>query len=169
MNKLLQLFNFLGVIALTVLCVMQFRANSSLHQDIDILKKLRNDQIIRIESQEKAIKGRDADIEELRHQLSIAQAANDELTKRLAVIERDLTKAVAERDRLSAEIENWKNAVQLRDDAIKKQNDLLKEAGNRIDQLIADRNDDIHKFNDLVAKYNLLVKQVEQSQHKDNP
>lgn len=56
-----------------------------------------------------------------------------------------------ERDQLKGAITNWANAVALRDER-------MKEANARIEQLAADLNASIRKYNELVTNYNAVVR-----------
>ncbi|MGA2443708.1 MAG: hypothetical protein ABSH08_22365 [Tepidisphaeraceae bacterium] len=139
MNRLLSIFNCLGVGVLAVLCAIQWQANSRLENNLEQLDKTRIEQSTKIAQQESTLKDDAADLEDLRQRLSMSES--------------ELEKAVADGTQLKATLAKWMAAVKERDAAIK-------QAGERIQKLAGERNRAIQKFNDLADKYNSLVKQM---------
>ena len=132
MNRFFSIFNCLGVGVLAVLCVVQWKANSRLENNVEQLDKTRIEQSAKIAEQERTLKDDAADLEDLRQRLSMSES--------------ELKKAVAEAGRLKTALDKWKAA--------------LKQAGEQIQKLAGERNEAIQKFNDLADKYNALVKQM---------
>jgi chromosome segregation ATPase len=164
MNRFLQTFNFIGVLALVALCVLQWRAGQRANNEIDRLETIRLQQSAKIADQQKTLQENAADLDDFRNRLTISEAALKDSQTKLAdaladnarvTAERDA--ATAERDQLKANLDLWIAAVKARDEAIKK-------AADEIQSLAADKNDTITKYNDLVGKYNALVKATSGSQ-----
>ena len=158
MNRFLQYFNFIGIIALAVLCSAQWRTNRRLNLEIFDLEKTRLDQLAKIDEQDKSIKGYVADLDELRQRLTLSESALKESQEKFAALAADRDKVIAERDALKTSLDKFTAAVAERDAA-------LKQAGwIRFEKLAADRNDAISKFNDLADKYNAVVKDLDKVQ-----
>ena len=158
MNRFLGYFNLFGVFALTLLSAAQWRTNSRLNLEEIELEKTRLEQVAKIAEQDKAIKGCAADLEEFRGRLTKADASLHDTESRLAAtaaerdqLSEDRTRLAEERGRLRANLDHWIAAVTERDKA-------LKQAGEDIQKLCADRNEAVTRFNELVGKYNAMVK-----------
>jgi chromosome segregation ATPase len=158
MNRFVQCVNFLGVVALAVLCGSQWRSNRLANLQIGDLERTRMEQAAQIAERDKTIKRYAADLDEFRQRLTICETALKETEGKLSrmTAERDQLTAernrlVAERDRLKATLDTWVAAVATRDAA-------LKEASARLQQIARERNDAIARFNDLAGKYNEIVK-----------
>lgn len=143
MNRFFSIFNFAGIVAVTLLCAIQWQTNSRLDARAQQLDQTRIEQSAKIDQQTRELKDDAADMEDLRG--------------RLTTCESDLSKTIAERDQLGLEnkqlgaaLDKWVAAVKARDAAL---SEVLKQ-----------RNDAIAKFNDLAGKYNGLVKETEQGQ-----
>lgn len=153
MNRFLQYFNLLGIIAVVGLCCVQWKVNRKLNLHTIDLEQTRIEQQAKIAEQDKTIKGQAADLDDFRHRLELSEAALKEAEDKYTVLAAERDQLVKERDQLKAALDQWTAAVAQRDAA-------LKQAGDQITKLIADRNDAIAKFNDLANRYNALVKQV---------
>ena len=160
MNRLLQIINFVGVLALAGLCAYQWKDNGRLHEEMDRLDRTRQEQAAKIADQEKTIAGNVTDLETARDNLSKSEASAKETQGKLSAevaANKQLTTArdqlTTERDQLKAAISQWSAAVSQRDDA-------LKQAGVQMQKLLADRNEAVGKFNDLASKYNGVVKEL---------
>ncbi len=156
MNRFLQYFNFIGIVALAFLCSAQWRTNRRLNLEIFDLEKVRLDQLAKINEQDKSIKGYFADLDELRQRLTLSESALKESQEKFAALATDRDKVIAERDALKTSLDKFTAAIAERDAA-------LKQAGDQIQKLAADRDDAVSKFNDLADKYNALVKDVDKS------
>jgi chromosome segregation ATPase len=146
MNRFLTVLNFLGVITLAVLCGFQWRTNSRLEHNVQALEKTRQEEVAKIADQAQAIKEDAADLEDLRQRLSLAETELTETQAKLRL--RD-----AEYGQLQLTLKKWIQAVADRDAA-------LKQAGEQMQKIAADRNAAIQKFNDLANQYNALAKKM---------
>jgi SMC interacting uncharacterized protein involved in chromosome segregation len=138
MRTALTCLNFLGVFVLAVLLCIQWRINSRLEADDLRLDQLRIEQSAKIADQDISLKQNAADLDDFRQRLSMSESS-----LKSAIIERDKLAELV--DQLRKMLDQWKAAVAARDQAIQ--------------QLIAQRNDAITKFNALADKYNASVKQ----------
>jgi hypothetical protein len=134
--------NFAGVVALAVLCSFQWQTNSRVNLEAQSLQKTTLEQAAKIDEQTRTIKNDAADLDDLRGRLSLSESAlaDDEATIK----------------QLKVAMDKWIAAVAQRDLA-------LKETGGQIQKLAAERNEAILKFNDLAGKYNVIVKQLNDS------
>jgi septal ring factor EnvC (AmiA/AmiB activator) len=142
-NRFFSIFNFTGIVAVTLLCAIQWEVNSRLEARERELDQTRIEQSAKIDEQTRELRDDAADLEDLRG--------------RLTTCESDLSKAIAQRDQLGLEnkqfgaaLDKWVAAVKARDAAL---TEVLKQ-----------RNDAIAKFNDLAGKYDGLLKQTEDGQ-----
>jgi chromosome segregation ATPase len=161
MMRLLQYFNVIGVLALAVLCAVQWQVNRKLNLEINSLTGANFQQQAKIADQAETIKQDAADLDELRSRLEIDEATVrsdlekiETLQHKLTVSGLDRRQLALERDALKSVLDKWKAAVAQRDA-------VLKDADGRLKQLIDDRNAAVMKFNDLARKYNDLVKEMD--------
>jgi chromosome segregation ATPase len=159
MNRFLSYFNFAGVIALAILCAVQWRTNSLLNQEVDHLEKTRLEQTAKIAEQDQTIQGDVADLDDFRRRLMISESALKKSDDQLATATTQRDRATAERDQLKAALDQWIAAVAARDAA-------LKQAGQQLQKTAAERNDAVVKFNDLAGKYNAVVKDLNEARTK---
>ena len=136
--------NFLGVLAVAVLCAAQWQTNSRLSLRADDLEKIRQQQTAKLSEQGKSLKDDAADLDDLRRRLELSESDLADTHKKLEL-------ASAQRDQLKNALSQWQHAVADRDAA-------LKQAAQQIQKIAAERNEAIQKFNDLADKYNALVK-----------
>lgn len=142
MSRTLQFINLLGVFALAVLCVMQWRADRNLNLELSAREKTRLDQAAKLEHQDKTIKGYVADLETFRKQLARANVSLKETEKSLAGAQREIRQLSNERNQLRISVTNWAGAVAARDEQ-------LKQAAEQLQKLASDRNEAVKKFNEL--------------------
>ena len=145
MNRFFSIANFVGVAVLCALSAIQWHINSRLEASVRQLDQLRVEQTASIAQQGKTIAQNDADLDDLRQRLSMSES--------------DLKTAVDERNRFAAEDNVLKSALDQWMSAVKQRDAALKQYGDLIQKLAADRNDAIGKFNDLASKYNALLDQ----------
>lgn len=153
MNRTLTWLNLAGVIALTVLCGFQWRANRALNLDINALQKTGYTQAARIAEQDKTLAGLAADLEGFRKQIGRAHGEVRDLAGKLHDSENAVAQLGAERDQLKENLTRWTAAVQQRDERIAEANDRIREIGGRL-------KDAVDKFNDLATRYNERTKQL---------
>jgi chromosome segregation ATPase len=156
MNRVLQVLNLVGVLALAALCVLQWRANRAVNLEATGLEKIRLDQAARLAEQEKSLKGLTADLDAFRDQLGATHENLRAAEAKVATLERDTRQLTAERDQLKAAVEKWAEAVAARDAR-------LAELDRQVRQLAADRNDAVRQFNELAEKYNAVVKDLNEA------
>jgi chromosome segregation ATPase len=182
--KRLHYVNLLGVLALTALCVAQWRHDRRLNLDINRIEKVRLEQGAKLADQEQTISGLNTDLAQFKDQFIKAQTELNETLQKLRAVERQTNQLALERDQLKASVTNWAAAVAIRDErlkqangeiqglaakldaSIKEQNESLKRLADERNDLVAKLNARTKDFNDVVTKYNTLVKQVEQLQNK---
>ena len=162
MNRTLQKLNLLGVIALTVLCVFQWRENRRLNLNGAQLEKTRTEQSAKLAEREQAVKNTTADLESFRTQLTGAVTARSEADQKVAAAEIQVQQLTADKKVLQGSVANWAAAVSARDERIKKANFELQKLGEA-------RNQAVVKYNDLAAKYNGVVKDLNAERAKAAP
>jgi HAMP domain-containing protein len=135
MIRFLSTFNFAGVLALAILCAVQWRTNSRLENRVRALDQLAADQQAKIAGQTQTLKEDAADLDDLHERLSLSEKQLDETLAKLRQRE-------AEVSQLQITLKSWMEAVEARDAA-------LKQAGQEIQQMAAQRNEAIQKYNDL--------------------
>jgi chromosome segregation ATPase len=159
MNRFLQYVNLIGVAALAVLCVVQWKANRRVNLEASALEKTRQELTSKVAGHEKTIKGQAADLDTFREQLSLATTSLKETETKLTKAVRENVQLEAEREQLKISITNWAAAVTARDERIKEANDRLKKLGE-------DLNASIRKFNELAETHGKLVKDWNDQQAK---
>jgi chromosome segregation ATPase len=153
MNNRLKYVNLLGVTVLAALCVAQWVHDRRLNLEIKRLYQVRLQQSARIDDQANQLRGLNEDLNQLKASLATERDLRSQAEKKLAASEVADEQLTRERDQLKAAISNWANAVALRDER-------MKEANARIEQLAADLNASIRKYNELVTNYNAVVKSL---------
>lgn len=150
MNRSLQYFNLAGVLALAALCVCQWQANRRVNLEATALERTRLEQAARLEEQGRTVKGLAADLDSFRGQLGAAAASQADTEKRLSLLEHENRQLTNERDQLKISVTRWAAAVAQRDERIKAADVTLQQAG-------MDRNDAVKRFNELAARHNEVV------------
>ncbi|HUJ71020.1 MAG TPA: hypothetical protein VLZ30_02170 [Verrucomicrobiae bacterium] len=151
MNDRLKYVNLFGVLVLTALCIVQWQRDRRLNLEISRLDQVRLQQAAKIDEQASALKGLNEDLGQLKTSLATEQSLRSQAEQKLGPLEEANAQVTAERDQLKAAITNWVNAVALRDER-------MKQANARIEQLAADLNASIAKYNELVTNHNAAVK-----------
>ncbi len=154
MNRALHYINSLGVVALAILCIFQWRANRESNLEANRLEKLRIEHSTEIEDLSRKLKGYTDDLENFRGQITRAAAKSSETDKKLATAERELDQARIEIAQLKTSVTNWADAVATRDI-------LIKEANERIQQLSEQLNANVLTYNKLATNYNAVVAQLD--------
>lgn len=161
MNRRLHWFNFLGVLALAALSVVQWRANRQLNLDLNAVEKDRQQQATRLDELTRQLKGGATDLDEFRAQLTRATASLKDTKAKLALAERQLTQLTNERAQLKTSVTNWAAAVAARDVQ-------LKQAGAEAQKQAEERTTLALKFNDLARRQNEQVKELERLMKERN-
>ncbi len=153
MNRTLTLLNLFGVLALTGLCILQWRTNRTLNLDVNRLEQTNLSQAARLDDQSKNLRDLTADLDHFRGQLGTTTLSQKDTEDKLRTSEHLAAQLAGERDQLKESIAQWAAAVTARDER-------LTEANARITDLAARLNDTVAKYNALVATHNDLVKQL---------
>jgi uncharacterized coiled-coil DUF342 family protein len=153
MNRFLHYFNFAGILALAILCAFQWQANRTANLEVIRLEKIGLQQASNLAEKEKTLKGSASDLESFRQQLAQTHAELKDLEPKLATATHENLQLVSERDALKKSLTNWVSAVSARDER-------LRSANLQFEQLSADRNQTVSKFNELAEKYNSVVKDL---------
>jgi chromosome segregation ATPase len=151
MNGRLKYMNLFGVLALAALCIAQWQRDRRLNLEVGRLDQVRLQQGAKIDEQAGLLKGLNEDLGQLKTSLGIEQSLRSQAEQKVVSTENANLQLGLERDQLKAAITNWANAVALRDER-------MKEANTRIEQLAADLNTSIRKYNELVTNRNAAVK-----------
>jgi len=146
MSRALTWINLLGVLVLTTLCVLQWRANRSLNLDVNRLEQTRQTQSAKIDEQAATLRGLQSDLDRFREQLGSTTLSQKDAETKLRASERLAVQLANERDQLKESIAQWTAAVATRD--------------ARLTELASRLNDTVAKYNALVASHNDLVKQL---------
>jgi chromosome segregation ATPase len=151
MNSQLKYLNLLGVVALACLCVTQWLHDRRLNLEIKRLDQVRLEQSAKIDEQSNQLKGLTEDLDQLKASLVTERTLRAQIEQKLGAAEATNVQLTLERDQFKGAITNWENAVAVRDER-------MKEANARIEQLAANLNASIRKYNELVTNYNAVVK-----------
>ena len=151
MNGQLKYVNLFGVLALATLCIAQWQQDRRLNLEIGRLDQVRLQQAAKIDEQTNVLKGLNEDLDQLKTSLANEQSLRSQAEQKVLSSESTNEQLILERDQLKAAITNWANAVALRDER-------MKEANARIEQLAADLNASIRKYNELVTNHNAAAK-----------
>jgi chromosome segregation ATPase len=139
------------VLALAALCIAQWQRDRRLNLELGRLDQVRLQQAAKIDEQASLLKGLNEDLGQLKTSLTNEQSLRSQVEQKVASSESANRQLTLERDQLKAAITNWANAVALRDER-------MKEANTRIEQLAADLNASIRKYNELATNRNAAVK-----------
>ena len=151
MNGQLKYMNLIGVVALACLCVTQWLHDRRLNLEIKRLDQVRLEQSAKIDDQANRLKGLTEDLDQLKASLVTERDLRSQIEQKFGTAEAANEQLTLERDQLKGAITNWANAVALRDER-------MKQANARIEELAADLNASIRKYNELVTNYNAVVK-----------
>lgn len=149
--KRLTWINLFGVLALAVLCVVQWQRNRQLNLEFNQLEKARLAQEEELSEQQTTAKGLATDLAGIKEQFQRAHADATETRATLRKTEQESTQLARERDQLKASVTNWAAAVTARDESLRDLNERLRDIAARL-------NDSVQKFNDLATNYNASVK-----------
>ncbi len=153
MNRFLPVFNLVGIVALTVLCMVQWWTNRQLHLEVFNQERTILEHVSKLAAQDRTIKNSAADLDAFREQLVRSDAALKEAEAKLAVHPVGDSPNAAERDQLKKNIDVWTAAIATRDGQLKIVNE-------RLQSLARERNEAADKFNELAGKYNSVVKDL---------
>ena len=166
MKRLLWI-NFLGVLMLSVLCVVQWQRDRQLNLQVNRLEKMRIDQEEKLSEQQKAAAGLASDLSRFKDQFKQAHTEATESRTALRKREQENAQLLRERDQLKASVTNWTAAVTTRDETLREVNERLRETATRLNEsvlkfneLATNYNASVKRFNDLATNYNSVVTQL---------
>jgi chromosome segregation ATPase len=142
--------NLLGVLALALLCVLQWQHDRRLNLQLNQSERLRGEQAAKIGELEAAQKGLNEDLGQIKQAFSAKERAGAQAEHELALNLGTNQLLKAEQERLKSALSNYAQTVAI-------QNERIKEANHRIEGLASNLNESIRKFNDLVTNYNGVV------------
>lgn len=151
MNRFLPWFNLLGVVALALLCAVQWRANRAAHLALHRLERTEVRQAGQLAEQTKTVAGQADDLASLRQHAHRLAEELSRSTAQLAAAKQALHQSTSEVGQLKASVTNWAAAVAARDER-------LRQAASERRALAGERNAQVEKFNELAARHNKLVK-----------
>jgi chromosome segregation ATPase len=151
MNGGLKYLNLIGVLALAALCIAQWQRDRRLNLELGRLDQIRVQQAAKIDEQASLLSGLNEDLIQFKTSLINEQSLRSQVEQKVASTESANQQLTLERDQLRAAITNWANAVASRDEH-------MKEANTRIEQLAADLNASIRKYNELATNRNAAAK-----------
>lgn len=153
MNSFLQYFNLAGVLAMAALCALQWRVNREANLETIKLERTRQEQAARIQETDQQVKGYQADLEGFRKHITSASLGANEARSNLTRLQLTSRQLETERDQLKRSVTNWANAVAARDAR-------LKDVGEQLKSLAANRNDAVVRYNELAEKFNGVVRDL---------
>ena len=160
MSKLLQTVNFILALALAAICLVQWRRERTYHLEIVNLDKTRQEQVIKIEQDERQIHGYREDLADFKKPVEKMQASLEEQEGVITSNRAQIARLDLENAQLKNAVDAWKKGVADRDDAIKKQNESIRKVAAERDDMVKKFNDLAKQQNEVVQKYNDLVKEV---------
>ncbi len=176
--KRLHYINLIGVLALALLCVAQWKINRSLNLEIVRLDKLVQEQTLELQDQQRAAKGLATDLDTFRSQITRLNEEAQERAKTLNAAQALARQLERDRDQLRQSVTNWakthaelgerhktetaqlREAVATWESAVKTRDARLKEANERIQSLGGQLNDGVARYNQLATNYNDVVERL---------
>jgi chromosome segregation ATPase len=146
MNRIMTAINFFGVLALGVLCLLQWGQIGRLQADAVAAARKADDQAAALSKEKQAHDRAESDLADVRDRLATSQAEVAENRKRAVTAERSVAA-------VTATVEQYKTAVAKRDAVLAEQDSAIK-------KLVADRDQARAQYNQLATKYNDLAKQA---------
>ncbi|HOX55943.1 MAG TPA: hypothetical protein P5205_03315 [Candidatus Paceibacterota bacterium] len=154
MNRFLRWFNFLGVLVLLGLCVVQWQANRRMQVELIRVDRAHREQESRLDQHLKTNEGQAQDLSRLQGHLSRLTGELEQTASQLAAAERQASQYAAQCEQLKSSVTNWAAAVAARDAQLRQNAAQLK-------QLAEARNAAVRQFNDLVGRYHQLETNLE--------
>jgi HAMP domain-containing protein len=136
MMRVLAVFNLLGVVTLAVLLGIQWQVNSRVNQRADHLETVRQEQVAKLEENDRTIMGQTETIEEFRGRLTLAEAQLKDLETKLNQMTVERNQIAAERDQYKIALPKWMAAVNDRDAALKKAAEQIQKLAKECNELV---------------------------------
>jgi chromosome segregation ATPase len=159
MNRALQYSNLFGVLALAVLCAVQWQHDRRLNLQTIQLEKTRQAQQQKISEQEETARGLSTDLADFKQRFKSEHDDLEDAKRKLRENENAIASLTSDREQLKESITNWTAAVARRDA-------LMKEANGRIEELSTQLNASIQKYNGLATNYNNVVQELNDARSK---
>ena len=156
MSSRFQYVNLAGVLALAILCVIQWNQDRALNLNVNRLEKARIENEQTISEQQKTLAGLNSDLAMFKDQLTGARTELSETHEKLRKVEAENSRLTRERDELRESLTNWMNAVEVRDERLKEANASIQDLADRL-------NASIQKYNELATNYNSVVKDLNET------
>jgi chromosome segregation ATPase len=157
MNRWLHILNLAGVVALTLICVFQWRRDRALNLELNRSEKLRLEQTEKLAEQEKTLRGATDDLGIFKEQFARAQVEAANTGKELRALQQTNSFLSAAYEYSQENLTVWSNAVATRDKLIADANENIKTMNERAQDLGTRLNESIRKFNELATNYNTVV------------
>ena len=158
-------------ICLCGLCAYQWYVESAQRLDIDKLEDTVAERNAALQTSSNTIKTADHEIAQIDAEMSGLKTTLKTNVQVIAVQAREIQRLQGENDTLTSHIDEYKKAVEaletkLKDsfNGIKKQNETIQQLVTQRDDLVSKLNASIKDRNEVVAKYNELVKRSETNQ-----
>lgn len=158
--KRLGWINLFGVLALTVLCVVQWQRDRNLNLEVNRRERERLAQSDKIAEQEKAASELSADLASFKERFKEAHAVAQETRTALRKLEQENTQLLREREQLKSSVTNWAAAVTARDQSLRETTARLSDSVLKFNELGSNYNASIKRFNELATNYNSVVTQL---------
>jgi len=136
MRRSLQYANLFGVIALVVVCLLQWQADRRLNLELRRYDQQRNDQAVKIQGLENNLNGLNEDLTQFKGSLTDEHAARLAAEQKLRTTEHDRAQLAQESAQLRGAVSNWVNAVSIRDERLKTANERIQEQGDKLNASI---------------------------------
>src|ERR1700683_1420204 len=126
MNRLVTYFNFLGIVALAILCMIQWDANSRIYSQPHVTNRIRLEQAAKLNEQDATLNQNSTDLADLRQRLSLAASDLKDVSEKLDA-------ANQKRDQLKSEVDKTVAACTARDQEIGQASDEIKKLAGEPD------------------------------------
>jgi chromosome segregation ATPase len=173
MKRFLPWLNFLGVLALAALCVIQWRRDRALNLEFNTLEKTRQAQEQALAEQKNTAEGLAADLAELKEQWQRHTGDSSLLRSNVIRLERENLQLTADRQELKASVTNWAAAVRERDARLAQASGQLRDLSAKLTDSVRKYNDlatnynaSVQRFNDLATNYNSVVEQLNKARRE---
>jgi chromosome segregation ATPase len=161
MKNPLQSLLILFALGLCGLCTWQWYGQMLQQKRMNALAQTNYDQEVKIQGYIRSVKNMDDQIAQMdAHLTELKDAVNGD---------KDVISRLREDNRrLTGSVEQYSKAVAELQDRLKQANDLLKRLAQERDEYAGRLNQSIEEHNEIVTKYNALVKQFEATQKERN-
>ncbi|HEX4123163.1 MAG TPA: hypothetical protein VHY37_00440 [Tepidisphaeraceae bacterium] len=150
MSRFLQWLNLFGVIALAVLCCVQWSINQRLLNKIAQLEQTNHRQSAAVADLNRKLSDDATELVAVRQRLDISESARHTDEAKIGKLEADRDRMSLEAARYKKATEAWIAASNARDAVIQQANASIKELSARYAAAVA-------KYNELVGRYNQIT------------